>query len=373
MSSSEDDSAIKVTHCIGFKTSLNDRATFTVSQRRTMGLNDRAVLQFQHLQSNHCLPYSYFEIKIVAHNPNSSKYPILAVGFCPHRYDKGMAGWNNNSVGYHADDGGVFYNNGSVGVERPYFEKCSVGDTMGCGYENGFIFFTRNGVKLNIPEEFTVFYPPATFIASYFPTVTASYEGVVFQVNMIPVYNFRIPDQVLLYSRHRLRSNSESMTSNNSIQRKNSDGAIESECEQIKKSIDKFIESIIMLHSGKQTQIELMEQDITRLKLQLKQAEKSLERVSLSPTKLILTKEDLSQYTLEQLKHIKDQLDQTLHVVNSEIEARKNSDCAICLDAVKNVLFLPCKHVACCKSCSELIQSCPICMTEITEKMSIYL
>jgi hypothetical protein len=56
-----------------------------------------------------------------------------------------MPGWDNQSFGYHGDDGGIFHSSGGM-VER--FGPCfGAGDTIGCGidYVAQGIFFTLNG------------------------------------------------------------------------------------------------------------------------------------------------------------------------------------------------------------------------------------
>ena len=49
--------------------------------------------------------------------------------------------------------------------------------------------------------------------------------------------------------------------------------------------------------------------------------------------------------------------------------------CKVCLDAVANVVTLPCKHMAMCEQCSELLRDdrCPICRTQIVTQFTIFL
>ena len=65
-----------------------------------------------------------------------------------------MPGWNYNSIGYHADDGKLFCENGS-GME--FGPTCTAGDRMGCGLDfrgeddssdRVKIFFTKNGQQV---------------------------------------------------------------------------------------------------------------------------------------------------------------------------------------------------------------------------------
>ena len=46
--------------------------------------------------------------------------------------------------------------------------------------------------------------------------------------------------------------------------------------------------------------------------------------------------------------------------------------CVTCLTFDKTILFLPCKHIFCCETCSVKLNNCPICRTEITEKIKFF-
>ena len=48
-----------------------------------------------------------------------------------------------------------------------------------------------------------------------------------------------------------------------------------------------------------------------------------------------------------------------------DVEVYDNRICSVCLDAEKNVVFLPCSHMAVCSSCTANIELCPICRQEI--------
>jgi len=49
------------------------------------------------------------------------------------------------------------------------------------------------------------------------------------------------------------------------------------------------------------------------------------------------------------------------------------SDCAVCMDAPKNMLLRPCKHLATCFRCSANLEICPICRTPIELREKIFL
>lgn len=51
----------------------------------------------------------------------------------------------------------------------------------------------------------------------------------------------------------------------------------------------------------------------------------------------------------------------------------EDSACKVCFAKKSSVIFLPCGHVAVCSSCSLWIEDkCPICRSEIKEKISLY-
>lgn len=71
--------------------------------------------------SNRC-----FEIRIV--DPGEKMY--IAIGICSQTYPSNMLpGWKEMSVGYHADNGCLFYNSDNG---QPTHQQCKKGDTMRC-------------------------------------------------------------------------------------------------------------------------------------------------------------------------------------------------------------------------------------------------
>lgn len=101
---------------------------------------------------------AYFEVSILQKNnegeedlPSSlrseEQRDCVAVGIATESFhcQTRMPGWDNQSFGYHGDDGGTFHASGGM-VER--FGPCfGSGDTIGCGidYMSRGIFFTLNG------------------------------------------------------------------------------------------------------------------------------------------------------------------------------------------------------------------------------------
>ena len=93
---------------------------------------------------------NYYEYQIVC---RGRKCAIgVGVGEQGYPLDR-MPGWNRNGIGYHADDGRMFHQDG---FGRAFGSTCTEGDRMGCGVdydgecEAGYIniFFTKNGKQV---------------------------------------------------------------------------------------------------------------------------------------------------------------------------------------------------------------------------------
>jgi len=80
-------------------------------------------------------------------NENQQSHECVAIGLSTKSFspDDRMPGWDDESFGYHGDDGGIFHGQGET-VRRfgPSFGK---GDTVGCGleYSTRKLFFVKNG------------------------------------------------------------------------------------------------------------------------------------------------------------------------------------------------------------------------------------
>lgn len=96
---------------------------------------------------------NYFEYKIV----DKGRRTRLGIGVGEQNYPSDrMPGWNRNAIGYHADDGRLFHQDGHG---RPFGPLCTTGDRMGCGVDfatdagYGYVnvFFTKNGQLVGDP------------------------------------------------------------------------------------------------------------------------------------------------------------------------------------------------------------------------------
>ena len=96
---------------------------------------------------------NYFEYQILS---RGVKCAIgIGVGDQTYALDR-MPGWNRNGMGYHADDGRLFHQDG---YGKQYGPTCTEGDRMGCGVDfetdvgYGYceVFFTKNGQPVGNP------------------------------------------------------------------------------------------------------------------------------------------------------------------------------------------------------------------------------
>ena len=96
---------------------------------------------------------NYYEYEIIDRGEKCA----IGIGVADQGYplDR-MPGWNPQGIGYHADDGRLFFQDG---FGKPFGPTSSVGDRMGCGvdfdtdvgYGYVSVFFTRNGQQVGEP------------------------------------------------------------------------------------------------------------------------------------------------------------------------------------------------------------------------------
>ncbi|XP_041753482.1 E3 ubiquitin-protein ligase LRSAM1 [Coregonus clupeaformis] len=56
----------------------------------------------------------------------------------------------------------------------------------------------------------------------------------------------------------------------------------------------------------------------------------------------------------------------------SPIDSPGSSECVVCMETESQVIFLPCGHVCCCQMCSDALQTCPLCRSNIAQHIRLY-
>ena len=86
-----------------------------------------------------------------------------------------MPGYSKSTIGYHGDDGEIFYEKGSGNTYGPTY---TTNDVIGCGLDlkTRAVFFTKNGTFLGIAQA----YLPK---GNWYPTVALHSENGRIKVN----------------------------------------------------------------------------------------------------------------------------------------------------------------------------------------------
>uniref|UniRef100_A0A3B5KXD4 RING-type domain-containing protein n=1 Tax=Xiphophorus couchianus TaxID=32473 RepID=A0A3B5KXD4_9TELE len=131
------------------------------------------------------------------------------------------------------------------------------------------------------------------------------------------------------------------------------------------------------VHVYIRSQIKLIEAELMQLtKLEVKR--RSLDAESLQEV-LVEQRTALSDL-LQQLLKQRDQREQELRQVlpgtpvtpsaPTPVEGPGSSECVVCMET--GVVFLPCGHVCCCQVCSDALQNCPLCRSNISQRIRLY-
>jgi ankyrin repeat protein len=117
-------------------------------------------------------PLTYFEITVIDHG----KRNIITFGLTFEEFDlDALPGWKKKTIGYHGDDGQLFYNRGRG---TPWGTRYGTGDTVGCGvnYKTREVFFTKNGEFLGVAVK-------GVSVDKWFPTVGFRSPSAIVRVN----------------------------------------------------------------------------------------------------------------------------------------------------------------------------------------------
>jgi hypothetical protein len=104
---------------------------------------------------------------------------------------------------------------------------------------------------------------------------------------------------------------------------------------------------------------------------QLKLSNQSQE---LNDTEMNLTKEQINKLDIINSNNNKETMviDDKNVLIEENERLKSERLCVICLSKDKNVLFLPCAHLAACLDCSFNLQNCPICRSKIQATVRTY-
>ena len=123
----------------------------------------------------------YFEITVEDEGENGSIGVGLAKATA--KYQNGhMPGWNQGTIGYHGDDGGIYHNDGSLQLTCETYGK---GDTVGCmmkkrmidNHQYIFVNFFKNGKKLDMASRYVD-------EGEYYPTIGMGSAGAKVTSNL---------------------------------------------------------------------------------------------------------------------------------------------------------------------------------------------
>ncbi|KAG7314638.1 hypothetical protein KOW79_021941 [Hemibagrus wyckioides] len=58
--------------------------------------------------------------------------------------------------------------------------------------------------------------------------------------------------------------------------------------------------------------------------------------------------------------------------VPSPLDTPSTNECVVCMEDRSLMVFLPCGHICCCQVCSDALQSCPLCRSNISQRIRLY-
>jgi hypothetical protein len=132
---------------------------------------DAAAVRTQHPIPKTCGVY-YYEVKIISKGRDG----FIGMGLSDYKVKLNrLPGWDENSYGYHGDDGNIFAASGSGQAYGPTF---TTGDVIGCCFNlaEKQIFFTKNGENLDIAFK-------GVTSTTLFPTLGMQTPGEIVQAN----------------------------------------------------------------------------------------------------------------------------------------------------------------------------------------------
>jgi hypothetical protein len=64
---------------------------------------------------------------------------------------------------------------------------------------------------------------------------------------------------------------------------------------------------------------------------------------------------------------------QPITASTTTVQPNENTICLLCMDSQRNVLFGPCNHLCCCENCATITDICPVCRSNITYQINIFI
>lgn len=126
----------------------------------------------------------YFEVVILKEPMHEDKVFIIGFSskdsFWTNVFDVSLLGWCENSIGYHSDDGNIFY--GHKFISNSIYGR---GDTIGCGMNDQTIFFTKNGrliYTFHLTKKLCIYnlFPVLQFNSSYTIEINLGHQDFLY-------------------------------------------------------------------------------------------------------------------------------------------------------------------------------------------------
>lgn len=86
-----------------------------------------------------------------------------------------------------------------------------------------------------------------------------------------------------------------------------------------------------------------------------------------------ICKSNMIDLSVNRLKNDFNYMGLEMNSIEADLEdLRRGVECKICLNALMDVIFNPCRHVIACYSCAGRLRQCPYCREFIQEALPIY-
>eukprot|EP00767_Chilomastix_cuspidata_P002340 gnl/Chilomastix_cuspidata/2467.p1 GENE.gnl/Chilomastix_cuspidata/2467~~gnl/Chilomastix_cuspidata/2467.p1 ORF type:complete len:357 (+),score=106.80 gnl/Chilomastix_cuspidata/2467:49-1119(+) len=291
----------------------------------------RAVAQFKLLTPPQ-IPY--IQIRILGDGQGGPQEPIIGVGFAVdysrHLYD-GMVGWNPRTIGYHADDGGLFVEKGSPFCRLP---PASGGDELGMAMlpaPHAQVVLTR---ARTVVGTISLRYLSNSLCAPGFallPSVSAAMPNTPIRAAV------RVGDAAAAPAVSRL------------FARLAAPSAAALRLGQLSEAA--FDSLRALREAARAAAKEDPLAPLLDATFALQSARAALEHAAGAERARVAADVAMLRRALEHLARIAEE----------ELQRRESNMCSVCWAFDANTVLLPCRHVTVCATCAEKLQKCPLC------------